>query len=673
LTLDEKISLLGQNQPAIPRLGVKFFTTYSEGLHGIGWANPGQRHYVGTIFPQSYGLAQTWDPETVSQVGAVEGYEVRVYHNKHAGKYISVTIRTPMVDMGRDPRWGRTEECFGEDPYLVGQIGLSFVRGLQGDHPKYILVAATLKHFLANNNERRRTSTSSNFDERNLREYYLVPFKKCLVDGNAQSFMTAYNLVNNIPATVNPIIQNIVVKEWKFDGMICTDAGALRNLTRSQSYYQTAGEAAAGAIKAGTNVFLDRFEQPVREALENQLLTEEDIDNVIKGNFRMRMRLGEFDPPEMVPYNQISGNEEPWLSEKHKTICRTVTQKTIVLLKNENKLLPLNKDNLNSIAVIGSYADSVLMDWYSGIPPYTVSPFEGIKSNAGENVTVKFAADNTNNAAVTIARESDVVILIMGNHPTCNAGWAETTKRSEGKEAVDRETIEFEPEDKELIKQVYAANPKTIFVLVSSFPYAMNWTKENIPAILHMTHCSQEQGNALADALFGDINPGGRLIQTWPRSLDQLPNIMDYNIRNGRTYMYFKDEPLYPFGYGLSYTTFEYSNLNLSSERLRENSEILVRIDVTNTGNRAGDEVVQLYVKHLESKVERPQKELRGFKRITIQPNETITVVIPLKAETLAYWNEQEQRFIVEKGRVQLMVGTSSADVKLEKTISIIE
>jgi beta-glucosidase len=283
-------------------------------------------------------------------------------------------------------------------------------------------------------------------------------------------------------------------------------------------------------------------------------------------------------------------------------------------------------------------------------------------------VQVNFAADNTNDAAVNIARTADVVIAVVGNHPTCNAGWAKCPLPSDGKEAIDRKSITLEQE--ELVKQVYAVNPKTVVALISSFPFAIQWTQDNIPAIVHMAHNSQEEGNALADVLFGDYNPGGRLVVTWPKSLDQLPEMMDYDIRHGRTYMYFKGDPLYPFGYGLSYTSFAYSDLKTSADKLPKDGEITVSVKVRNTGKVAGDEVVQMYVKHSGSKVDRPNEELRGFKRINIQPGKTERVEFPLKASVLAYWDTTKGAFNVEADEISVMIGSSSAAIQLKKNIS---
>jgi beta-glucosidase len=346
-----------------------------------------------------------------------------------------------------------------------------------------------------------------------------------------------------------------------------------------------------------------------------------------------------------------------------------VTQKSIVLLKNDG-LLPLNKDAVRSIAVVGPRADQVLLDWYSGTPPYVVTPLAGIRSQAGSGVSVRFAADDSGGAATEAARASDVAIVVVGNHPTCGAGWAQCPTASDGKEAVDRRSITLEQE--ELVRQVHEANPHTVVVLVASFPFAVSWTQANVPAIVHMTHNSQEMGNALADVLFGDYNPAGRLVQTWPRSLDQLPPMMDYDLRHGRTYMYFQGQPLYPFGHGLSYTTFDDSDLATSAATLGPGGTVSVSVNVRNAGLRAGEEVVQLYVSHPASAVARPMRALKGFARVALRPGETRSVEMPLSGGALAYWDEARRAFVVEPGEIRLLVGSSSADIRLSVPLRVV-
>lgn len=677
MTLEEKLACLGTNQD-VPRLGVKG-SRHVEGLHGLaqggpgGWGRP--KVVPTTTFPQAIGLAETWDPDLIRRAAAVEGYEARYVFQSPKYHQGAIVVRAPNADLGRDPRWGRTEECFGEDPYLAGAFAVAVVRGLQGDDPKYWQAAALLKHFFANSNEDDRNRTSSNFDERLLREYYIEPFRRGIVEGGARAFMTSYNSYNGVPCTVQPILKQVAIGEWGQDGIVCTDGGALRNLTQTQHYFATPEEAAAAAVKAGISQFLDRYLEAAQAAVQKNLLTEGEVDQVLRGNFRVMIRLGLLDPTDRVPYAKI-GDEthdpvEPWLRDENKQLVGQVTRESIVLLKNEGDLLPLDLKKLNSIAVIGPRSFEVLLDWYSGTPPYTVTPIEALRNRARSirGFNVNYAPSDDDAGVLMHARDSQVAIVLVGNHPTGAAGWEKTTQPSYGKEAVDRKSITLEQE--ELIKRVYAVNPRTVVVLVSSFPYAISWTQQHVPAIVHLTHNSQELGNALADVLLGDYNPAGRLVQTWPKSLEQLPRMLDYDIRNGRTYQYSRFEPLYPFGFGLSYTKFDYANLTTSDDDLGPDGTLRVNIDVKNIGGRAGDEVVQLYVRHLESKVERPQSELKAFRRVALGPGETQTVSLELPAARLAYWDADLHKFVVESDQIELMVGGSSTDIRLRKIVGV--
>ena len=683
MTLQEKIAALSTD-PSVPRLGIQG-SSHIEGLHGValggpgGWGGRGLEPLPTPQFPQSVGLGETWDPDLLRQAAAVEGYEARYTFNTDTQfsvsprgdkeRRVGIVVRAPNTDLARDPRWGRSEESYGEDPYLTGTMATAFIKGLQGDDPKYWLTASLMKHFLANSNEDGRGGSSSDFDDRLLREYYSVPFRMGVMDGGSRAYMASYNAHNGIPMTVNPMLKEMTIYEWGLDGIICTDAGALTNTVTQHKYFSDIDQASAGAIHAGINQFLDRYRGGVNAALAKKLVNPAEIDENLRGVYRVMIRLGLLDPPEMVPYTKIKGDRPAWDNEEHKALAKKVTQESIVLLKNSDHFLPLDKTKLKSLAVIGPYADLVALDWYSGTPPYTVSALEGIKNKVGNGVQVSFAHDNTDDAAIKIARSADVAIVVVGNHPTCNAGWAKCPLPSDGKEAIDRQSITLEQE--ELVKQVYAVNPHTVVVLIASFPFAIQWTQENVPAILHMAHNSQEEGNALADALFGDYNPAGRLVTTWPMSLDQLPPMMDYNIRDGRTYMYFKGKPLYPFGFGLSYTSFEYSNLKTSAEQIGADGEITVSVDLRNSGSRAGDEVVQMYASHVGSKVERPTEELKGFQRVRLEPGKKTTVRFRLRASDLAYWSVEKGAWNVEADQVNVLIGSSSADIKLRKMVGI--
>ncbi|MDB5242015.1 MAG: Beta-glucosidase, partial [Spirosoma sp.] len=411
-------------------------------------------------------------------------------------------------------------------------------------------------------------------------------------------------------------------------------------------------------------------------------LTENDLNTALRGKIKTLIKLGVLDPSGQLPYAKIgqSDEAEPWESEKHKAVARQVARESVVLLKNERDFLPRTKTAVKSIAVIGPRAGQVSTDFYGGPTPYAISVLQGIKDKLGASVTVNYAADNEGQAAVNAARTSDMAIVVIGNDPMCgttNIGEAfnrdGSTKpcpeNGEGREGRDRQSLDIPTED--LVKEVYAANPNTLVVLVSSFPYSINWTQAHVPAVLHITHTAQDQGAAIADVIFGDYNPGGRLTQTWPKSLDQLPPLSEYDIRKGRTYLYSKEEPLYPFGYGLSYTKFDYSDLKLSGETLAKNGTATIQIAVKNTGSREGDEVVQLYVQYPQSKVVRPIKELKGFSRISLKPGESKVVSLLLKAESLAWWNEKTNRWEVEEGPVAILIGGSSMDIRLQKTMQV--
>ncbi len=668
MTLDEKIEALGTN-PSVPRLGI-VGSPHVEGLHGLAQGGPsnwGRRNPVPTTqFPQAVGLGMTWNPDAVRLAAEVESYEAR-YLFQSGYQRAGLVVRAPNADLARDPRWGRTEESYGEDPFLAGTLTAAFTRGLQGDDPRYWRTASLMKHFLANSNEDERTFGSSNLSERALHEYYAVPFRMGVLEGGANAYMAAYNAVNGVPMMVHPLLRELTMERWGLDGIICTDGGALRLLVSDHDFYPDVAWGAAEGIKAGINQFLDEYREPVQQALDEGLLTEADIDSTLRGVYRVMIRLGQLDPLDRVPYRSIGVGEEPepWTLPAHRDAARRVTQESIVLLKNDG-LLPLAAD-VRSIAVIGPFADDVLLDWYSGDTLYAVTPLEGIRARAGRRGRVDFAAGADTAAAVALARASDLAIVVAGNHPTCfDPGWAECDEPTWGREARDRQSLQL-PEES-LIKAVRRAQPKTVVVLAASFPFAINWTQNNIPAIVHMAQSSQEMGSALADVLFGDYNPAGRLVHTWVTSEDELPPRLDYSL-DGRTYRYYAGDPLYPFGFGLSYTTFRYEHLTTDRGTLRASDTLQVQVRLTNTGTRAGDEVVQLYASFPHSAVARPQKALVGFKRISLQPGETREIVLPLRASGLAYWDADRDRWQFEAGPVRLLIGASSADIRLETTI----
>lgn len=678
MTPDEKIAALSTDS-GVARLGIPSFGS-TEGIHGLvqrGESKRQRQPIPTTQFPQPPGMGASWDPELVRQAGAVQSTEARYITQSAQYKHPMLMQWGPQADLARDPRWGRSEEVYGEDAFLVGTMATAFTRGIQGDDPKYWRGAALLKHFLANSNENGRGNSTSDFDDRLFHEYYAAPFRMAFEDGGARALMASYNAWNGTPMGVHPVLRSLVIGKWNAD-VISSDGGAIGNLVKLYKRYPDQKAAAVAGLKAGINQYLDKYQDELRAALKEGAITVADLDEALARKFRTTIKLGLIDPPAGNPYAAIKDGPAPWDSAAHKAVSLKMALESIVLMKNDGRALPLAKPRIKRIAVIGPHADSVHWDWYGGTAPYTVTALAGIRAAVGPGVKVNYAADNANDAAVKAARDADVAIVVVGNDPTCgpnmahewtDAGTKPCADPGDGREGRDRETLALAQEG--LVKQVLAANPRTVMVLVSSFPYTIGWAKEHVPAIVQMAHASQDQGTALAQVLFGDYNPCGKLVATWPAAESQLPPMMDYDIRHGRTYMYFKGQPLFPFGHGLSYTTFKYGKLRTSAPALASGGTVDVDVDVTNTGKVAGDSVVELYAAWPKSRVERPRQALVGFRRVNVKPGETRTVRIPLAAQRLAYWNTQAGRFEVEPVPVTLMVGESSADIRLTTTLPV--
>ena len=673
LTLDEKMMWMSP-MLGTQRLGVPIYGCY-EGLHGLALGGPSRNNGVKTvdgkevpddlpttIFPQAYGMGCTWDRSLIQRIGEIEAEEVRWYAQGNIARRKGLVVFAPNADLARDPRWGRTEESYGEDPYLVGQLTISMVKGLQGNDPRYWKTCALMKHFLANSNEDGRDSTSSDFDERLFREYYSYPFYKGITEGGSRAFMASYNKWNGIPMAVHPCLNEVARKEWGNNGIICTDGGAFSLLLTAHHYYPDLTAAAAGVVKAGTSQFLDRFLPNLKEAVEKGLITEADIENAISGNIYVALKLGLLD--DKCPYDNIGKDTTampPYEREEVKQFVREVTAKSIVLLKNEKQTLPINPQKVKKIAVVGPYADKIIYDWYSGTAPYENTILKAMQDVGKKNgIEILYAPDNQFGRAEDLAKEADMVLVCTGNHPYgTDRTWKVCPVPSDGREANDRHSLQLPDEDE--IRRLYAINPNIVLVLVSSFPYAINWSNDHLPAIIHVTHCSQEQGYGVTDILFGKVNPAGRTNQTWVRDILDLPHILDYDIRHGRTYMYFKGEALYPFGYGLSYTSFNYEQARVQKQ---DKQNVYVSVSITNTGKRDGDEVVQLYASYPESKVEHPKRQLKAFERVSIPAGQTKEVILKVSKSDLSYWDETRHSFVPETGRIQLEIGASSADIR---------
>lgn len=673
LTLEEKMMWMSP-MLGTQRLGVPIYGCY-EGLHGLALGGPSRNNGVKTvdgkevpddlpttIFPQAYGMGCTWDRSLIQRIGEIEAEEVRWYAQGNIARRKGLVVFAPNADLARDPRWGRTEESYGEDPYLVGQLTISMVKGLQGNDTRYWKTCALMKHFLANSNEDGRDSTSSDFDERLFREYYSYPFYKGITEGGSRAFMASYNKWNGIPMAVHPCLNEVARKEWGNNGIICTDGGAFSLLLTAHHYYPDLTAAAAGVVKAGTSQFLDRFLPNLKEAVEKGLITEADIENAISGNIYVALKLGLLD--DKCPYANIGKDTTampPYEREEVKQFVREVTAKSIVLLKNENQTLPINTQKVKKIAVVGPYADKIIYDWYSGTAPYENTILKAMQDVGKQNgIEILYAPDNQFGRAEDLAKEADMVLVCTGNHPYgTDRTWKVCPVPSDGREANDRHSLQLPDEDE--IRRLYTINPNIVLVLVSSFPYAINWSNDHLPAIIHVTHCSQEQGYGVTDVLFGKVNPAGRTNQTWVRDILDLPHILDYDIRHGRTYMYFKGDALYPFGYGLSYTSFNYEQARVQKQ---DKQNVYVSVSITNTGKRDGDEVVQLYASYPESKVEHPKRQLKAFERVSIPAGQTKEVILKVSKSDLSYWDETRHSFVPETGRIQLEIGASSADIR---------
>lgn len=670
MTLDEKVDALGNNTQ-VPRLGIQASGSV-EGLHGIVLGGPTYSDRANTPttgFPQAYGLGETWDTDLLHRVATYISTENRYLFQNAKYRKSGLIMWTPNVDLGRDPRWGRTEECYGEDAFLTSRLAVAFIKGIQGDHPKYWRNASLMKHFLSNSNEYGRTFSSSNYSDKLFREYYAYPFYKGVTEGGSQALMTAYNAYNGTPCIMHPVLRNIVMKEWGLNGTLLTDGGAFRLLLSDHKRFDNDRAAAAAAcIKAGITKFLDEYKVAVYEALHRKLISVEDIEKAIRGNLRISLKLGLLDHAEDNPYAAIGVTDTvaPWSKPETKALVREATLKSVVLLKNQDHLLPLDRHKIKKIAVIGQRATEVLQDWYAGKPFYTVNVLDAIREEAGSDIEVRYVKTNRMDSARTVAAWADVAIVCVGNHPTCDAGWEQAPVISEGKEAVDRQSLQLDQED--LLLQVAQTNPNTIGVLISSFPYAINRANQTVPALLHLTQCSQELGHAVSDVIFGHYNPAGRLTQTWVKNITDLPHMMDYDITHGRTYMYFKEKPLYPFGYGLSYTRFNYSGTTLDDRVIERGDTLRVCFNLKNSGDMDGDEVVQLYVSARKHTDKDPIKQLKAFQRISLRKGETKKVELTVPYTELQVWDEKQNRFILPDKEMTLEIGASSSDIRLQTT-----
>jgi beta-glucosidase len=686
LTLQEKTSLLSTTAPGIERLKIPVMNGWNQSLHGIVWTKPT------TMFPVNIGMAATWDTVLIHDVAAAIADEGRAVYNLwptvpgklepgQQGQLVTVTAsgerlrhngliyRSPVINISRDPRWGRIHEAFGEDPYLVSRMTVAYVRGTQGDDAKYLKLAATLKHFAVNNQEKDRTSLSATVSERMLMEYFLPHFKAGIMEAHATSVMSSYNAINGTPNAENKLLLTDILRgRWGFDGFVVPDSGAVERLVTSHKRYTTVEEAAAKTILAGSDLDNGAYADALPKAVAKGFLTEKDIDQSLRRVLRVRFRLGEFDPPEMVPYSRISPSVID--SSAHRELALRTARESIVLLANNNNFLPLDKSKIKTVAVIGPHADREMTGiGYTGLASKFVKPIDGIRNKVGPGTEVLYArgsgiveSDNPEASyaeAAAIAKRADVAIVFVG-----------TSQLLEG-EGRDRNDVNLPLVQQQLIRRVYAANPNTVVVLLNGGPVSLSGPGpgmgaggQGVPAVLEMFFAGEEGGTAIADVLFGDYNPGGRLPYTVYRSTADLPPMDEYDITKGFTYLYFEGRPEFAFGHGLSYTTFNYSSLDISPRQIPGVGQVTVHVTVENTGKRSGDEVVQLYIHDDHAAVKRPKKQLAGFERISLNPGEKKTVAFTVPAERLAFYDERKKAFSVEAGAFDVLAGGSSDDTR---------
>jgi beta-glucosidase len=695
LTLAEKTSLLSTTAPAIGRLKIPAMNGWNQSLHGIVWTQPT------TMFPVPISMAATFDPPLVHDVAAAIADEGRAIYNYWPtakgqseavrgqavtitadGKRIShngLVYRSPVINMDRDPRWGRIWETFGEDPLLASRTTVAYVQGTQGNDPKYLELAATVKHFAAYDDERDRVKTGNDMvPERILRDYYTPQFKAGIMVGKAASIMSSYNGINGMPNVENKmLLTDILRDEWGFKGFVVPDSGAVMNLVNAYRKYPSPQVAAAKTILAGSDLDDGAYALALPKALEEGLLTEKDIDQSLRRVLTIRFRLGEFDPPDMVPYSKLGPDVID--SPAHRKLALRTAQESIVLLANENHLLPLDKSKIQSIAVIGPFADYAQTGPnYTGEYSKFVKPLEGIQNKVGSGIKVVFAhgsgimeTDNPEASlteAVSAAKQADVAILFVGTNQLLE------------REGLDREFLNLPPVQIALVQRVMQANPKTVIVLLNGGPISLappyagggqRAMAAHYSTVLDMFWAGEEGGTAIADVLFGDYNPSGRMPYTVYASERTLPPMTEYDISKGFTYMYVNDKPAFAFGRGLSYTSFEYSNLKITSAHVGSDGSVSVNVDVKNTGDRAGGEVVQLYVHNNDKGATQPREQMQGFERISLSPGESKTVTFALPIEQLSYWDTGKHAYVINPGTFDLMVGSASDDVRQKGSFEV--
>ena len=636
MTLAEKASQLVSESDSIPRLNLPAYNYWNECLHGV--ARAGEV----TVFPQAINLASTWDTVLVKRVASAISTEARL-------KYLEIgkglTYWSPTINMARDPRWGRNEETYGEDPYLTSRLGVAFVKGLQGDHPAYLKTVATIKHFVANNEENNRFSSSSQIPTKQLYEYYFPAYEACVKEADVQSVMTAYNAFNGVPPSGSRwLLGEVLRKEWGFDGFVVSDCGAIGVLNWQHRVVNSLEEAAALGVNSGCDLECGTtYKEKLVQAVKQGLISEATIDQALTRVLTARFKLGEFDPMELVPYNHY--NKKLLAGKKFAELAYEAAVKSVVLLKNEN-LLPLSKEKTKSVAVVGPFADHNYLGGYSGQPPYSVTLLKGVKDLMGKRGKVNYlnGIGASRDSIVAAVEGVDVVLVALGSDEKM------------ARENHDMTSIYLPEEQEKLLKAIYQVNPRIVLVFHSGNPLTSEWADVHIPAIMQAWYPGQEAGRALADLLFGNENPSGKLPMTIYRAEDQLPDILDFDMWKGRTYRYMKEDPLYGFGHGLSYTSFGFDGIQ-GSDTLKSGARLQCSVELSNTGKWTGEEVVQVYVSRENTPVYTyPLKKLVAFKKVKLAPGEKKRVEFNIPPRELSVWENGNWRMLT--GKYTLFIGS---------------
>jgi beta-glucosidase len=687
MTLEEKISQLGNNAPAIPRLGVLEYNWWNECLHGVARAG------TATVFPQAIGMAATFNPNLINDVAVVISDEARAKHhealrNNDYSQYKGLTFWSPNINIFRDPRWGRGHETYGEDPYLTGQIGTQFVKGLQGNDPKYLKLVATAKHFAVHSGpESERHFFNANVNQRDLWETYLPAFKDLVVGANVYSVMGAYNRVNGESASAsNYLLQEILRDKWGFNGYVVSDCGAINDIHANHKIVKTPEESAALGVITGCDLNCGGiYQRYLQESVTLGLISEKEIDIAVYRLFLARMKLGMFDPAEIVSYAQIPFDINN--SQKHDELSLKTAQSSMTLLKN-NGVLPIDINKINKIAVVGPNADNInaLLGNYHGTPSSPVTFINGLNDYVGKRAEITYSigvdlvkdgADGSNllsDSIIKDVKKADLAIFVGGLDATWEGEEMPGGINVDGFYNGDRTRIEMPEIQQKAIKAMIDTGTPVVLVLMAGSSIALSGLEKELDAILMAWYPGQRGGDATTSVLFGDYNPGGKLPVTFYSSTSELPDFKDYNMQAGKgfTYRYYKGEALYPFGHGLSYTNFKYSKLTTDKTNINEKENFKISFNVKNIGDYDGDEVVQVYIKDLKSKLKMPIKQLRSFKRVSLNKGDEKTIEFELNPmNDLRYYDPIKQRYLVDKGSFEIQVGSSSQDIRLKKIIYV--